>query len=382
MTAAEGFTCPVTRKVIPRSRKNCTENGQTFCDWISIYQRHGQGLPYIADGCFVRFDADGTHEYTTLRKLKVEGSHESAVFIRCDGETVWFEGNVSKFSRQDNVFGYSFEECIDRINALLKSKGLPPFTTGIRMEVASHDREDSAKWIWTGARLTRVDVTQNFAAGSKENSAHFMRFLASQQASRLKTGVYAEGETVDFGRGSKYAYSKAYLKAPELLKHARKIKDPDNTRQRAYNPYLEQLAEWCAAVGLVRFETTYKARYLTQNHQQFLGSFDMKQLLLDFEERKSVFTRNQCDVDQLSDLEPKLLAVYRMWQSGDDLTVKFKKSAFYKHRAKLLPYGIDIAIKSNVLRFEPKTRVITLEAVQPPEWYDLPHPQNLLSLAA
>lgn len=99
----------------------------------------------------------------------------------------------------------------------------------------------------------------------------------------------------------------------------------------------------------------------------------MNVLLADFTERKSVFTRTTCDVDQLTDLEPKTLAIYRMWQAGDDLTVKFKKSAFYKHRAKLLPYGIDIATKSNVIKFEPKTRVITLGPVSPPEFYERPH---------
>lgn len=366
---------PVTRKVIPRTRKTPPQNSTSavFCDWLSIYQRHGQGLPVIADGCMVQYDEHGAHEFTVLKKRRIEGSHESAVQVRCDGETVWFEGNVSKFGRQDNVFGFVFSECIQRINSVLSVLGLPPFTKGERVEVSKRNHDDCAEWVWTGARITRIDVTHNLAAGSKENAYSFMRHLASQQASRQKTGVFGEGETVDFGRGSKYVYAKAYLKGPELLKHARKLKDPDNSRQRAYDPYLEALADWCNSIGLVRFESTYKARYLTQNHIQFLGGFDMNVLLADFAERQSVFTRSTCDVDELTDLEPKLLSVYRMWQAGDDLTVKFKKSAFYKHRSALLPYGVDIATKSNVIKFEPKTRVITLGPVSPPDFYERPH---------
>ena len=102
----------------------------SFCDWVSIYQAHtesGVELPKLNDGCFVRYDVHGAHESTTLKKLKVEGSHESAIFIRSDGVTVWFEGNVSKFGRQDNVFGFSFIDCLARINAILASLGLPPF---------------------------------------------------------------------------------------------------------------------------------------------------------------------------------------------------------------------------------------------------------------
>lgn len=375
----EGAYVSVTRKVSVNSDTN-TQTG-VFCDWLSIYQRHGQGLPVIADGCMVQYDEHGAHEFTVLKKSRIEGSHESAVFIRCDGETVWFEGNVSKFGRQDNVFGFSFDQCIQRINAVLGLLGLPPFTAGRRMEAVKHRSDDVSDRIWTGARITRIDVTQNFAAGSKENAYAFMRFLSCQQSSRQKTGVYAEGETVDFGRGSKYVYAKAYLKGPELLKHARKLKDPDNSRQRAYDPYLEALADWCNSIGLVRFEATYKARYLTQNHIQFLGGFDMNVLLADFTERKSVFTRTTCDVDQLTDLEPKLLAVYRMWQAGDDMTQKLKRRTFYRRRAELLPYGVDIAIKSNVIKFEPKTRVITLGPVSPPEFYERPH-HSFIRLAA
>jgi hypothetical protein len=380
--APEGLR-PVTRNRSLTNETNHQDGAQNliFCDWISIYQRHGLGLPVIADGCVVKYDADGAHECTTLKKSRIEGSHESAVSIRCDGETVWFDGNVSKFGRQDNVFGYSFEQCIERINALLATLGLPPFTAGQRMEACRHRGDDCAEWIWTGARLTRIDVTENFVAGSKENAYAFMRFLAGQQASRLKTGVYGEGETVDFGRGSKVLYSKAYLKGPELLRHARKLKDPDNARQRAYSPYLEMLAAWCNSIGLVRFETTYKARYLTQHKLQYLGAFTMNQLELDFTERKSVFTRSECDVDQLTDLEPKTLAMYRMWQAGDDITSKCSRATFYRHRARLLPYGVDIAIKSNVIKFQPKTRVITLGPVSPPDFYELPHP-SIIRLAA
>lgn len=399
----------VTRKVIPRTRNYDSDRSPfspflesldskrldrvsspieqvqrfSFCDWISIYQTHPFALPVLSDGCFLRFDSDGTHESTTLKKLRIEGSHESAVFVRCDGATVHFEGNVSKLGRPDNVFGYSFAECIERINSLLGTLGLPPFSAGKRGEVVSSD--GSWQMHWTGARITRIDLTRNFAAGSKADANHFMRYLAMQQASRLKTGTYGEGETVDFGRGSKYVYSKAYLKGPELLTHAkrneRKSKKFATQFSIEYDPYLNELADWCNATGLVRFETTYKARWLTQNSHQFLGSIDMEQLEIDFLERQSLLSRADTEIDQMSDLDAKTLAVYRMWQAGDDLTTKFKKSSFYKHRSRLLPYGVDIAIKSNIVKFEPRTRVIQLGPVSIPDFYQLP-PPSFIRLAA
>lgn len=357
-----------------KTRPTVSPVSDVFCDWISIYQTHGQGLPLVNDGAFVKYDADGCHEFTTLRKLRVEGSHDSSVAVRCDGTTVWFEGNVSKFGREDNVFGYSFEECIQRINALLSTMGLPPFTPG----VVGDRQKAHGQWekVYTGARIQRIDVTQNFAAGSRDNAAAFMRHLAGQQAARLKTGVYGEGETIDYGRGSRYVYSKAYLKAAELRKHAKR--KPDSTTPISY---LESLADWCDSVGLVRFETTYKSTFLQLHNQQYLGGIDMNVIHADFDTRKEVFTRAKFDIEELADLAPKELSIYRMWQAGDDLVAKMTKATFYRHRARLLPFGIDIAIRSNVVQFQPKTRVITLGPVQPPAFYERPHFTHLALVA-
>lgn len=354
----------------------------SFCDWVSIYQSHdglSEALPKVNDGAFVRYNSDGSHECTTLRKLKIEGSHETGVFLRCDGETVWFEGNVSKFGRQDNVFGFSFLQCIARINALCALVGLPPFTSGHFFRSQHND-----KLVFNGARVTRLDLTNNFSAGSKENAYAFMRHLAMQQASRLKTGTYGEGETVDFGRGSRRVYSKAYLKGPELLRHLRKkskMKPGEEmyvcAATRPFNPYVEQLAAWCEETGLVRFETTYKSTYLIDNCQNFLGGIDMRHLEKDFLSRQEVFTRANCEIEDLSSLSKTTLSVLRMWQAGDDLTSKVKRSQFFVHRRNLLPFGVDISIKSNVLNFQPRVRVIKLSPCVVPDFYQLPQPQNL-----
>lgn len=329
-----------------------------FCDWISIYQRHGAAqLPKLCDGAFLRIDAHGEHVNTTLKKLRIEGSHDTSVYLRCDGETVWFEGNASRFRRPDNVFGYTFMQCIRRINALLEEHQLPAFTEGDKF-ITNFKGEPRS--VWTGAMVTRVDMTENFETGSREDAYHFMRWLSGQQASRLKTGTHGDGETVDFGRGSRRVYSKAYLKGAELRRHAKG------------DTYLQQLADWCDERGIVRFETTYKATKLHDMGCHYLGGFDMKQLEFDFEQRKEVLARGSADVDELSSLSKTLLGTYRMWLAGDDLTSKLSRNTFYKHRRDLLPYGVDIAIKSNVTQLKTKTRVIRLGPVSPPDWYELP----------
>lgn len=330
-----------------------------FCDWLSIYQDHHnliQTLPLFNDGAVCVIDKDGCVKHTTLKKMRIEGSHESSLFIRCDGHRVSFDGNVSKFARRDNVFGYPFGDALARVNSILSSFELPPFTQGDR-HISNF--KGNPRSIWTGAKVTRVDMTQNFATGSKDEAVAFMRYLQSQQASRMKVGTYGDSDTVDWGRGSRRVYSKAYLKGNELRKHGQG------------DFYVMRLADWCDSVGLVRFETTYKATQLHAMGCHYLGGFDMRQLELDFEERKELLTRQSATLDDLTALPRNVLGTLRMWQSGDSME-GLSRPTFYRHRKVLLPYGVDIAVKSNVVKFQPRTRVITLGPVAPPDFYELP----------
>ncbi len=58
----------------------------------------------------------------------LEGSFDSRVEVRCDGHQVEFSGNISRYGRSDNLFGYTFAGSVERINELLKTLDLPPFT--------------------------------------------------------------------------------------------------------------------------------------------------------------------------------------------------------------------------------------------------------------
>lgn len=169
---------------------------------------------------------------------------------------------------------------------------------------------------------------------------------------------------MDFGRGSQRVYSKAYLKASEIRKRS------------GGDSYLERLADWCDSVGLIRFETTYKSNQLRYLGCRFLGCFDMKQLEIDFEERKEVLSRGSVELDDFSMLSKNVLGTYRMWAAGDDLSC-ISRATFYRHRKALLLYGIDISVKSNVKQFFQKTRVIKLGPVSPPDFYELPKLEGL-----
>ena len=328
-----------------------------FVDWLSLSQTHVLDLPIINAGVVQKMDVHGEIVWRTTAPSKVEGSHETSVQVRCDGHTVTFSGNVSRFGREDNVFGFDLATCLRRVNAILSRLGLPPFTAGLRYERLVRTPGGLVpKVAYTGCHITRIDLTANYETGSMSNARAYMEWLATQQSgSRMKVGTFTDGETVDWGRGSRRLYAKVYLKATEIRRH----KGP------------EELAEWCESVGLVRFELTLKATQLQGMGCNYLGSFDMGTVEQLFSEKRSVLTRAEHTHDDFEHLPNALRRTARDWIAGDDMRRRMSERTFRRHRADLLPYGIDIAVRRNVVNFVPRVRVIEVRAASVPSWYDL-----------
>lgn len=340
-------------------------------DWLTIRQSHyDQKLPVLANGCVMAFDADGSVTHTTLKRFEVAGSFDSRCYVRCDGATVEFSGNPARWGRPDNVFGYTFGQSLIIVNGILQSLGLPPFSAGESFE--SRRANGQPCICWTGATISRLDITQNYSTGSADDAVHFLRWLSGQKLKSKKTNFYGDHSTVDFGRGSKRSYFKVYSKGYELLKHSKTKESTDGFEKSARLESIEKIADWCLNVGLVRAELELKSKALHDLRCYYLGELNMTVIEGEFRKHTAVFERACAEVDSLVDLDKKTLAVYRMWQAGDDLRSRYAKSALYKYRSALLPHGIDIFIPSNVHRFEPKTRVIALSAAVPPDWYSLP----------
>jgi hypothetical protein len=365
---------PISRVVALGLAFKTATHTQTFghIDWITIRQSHftETPLPTLSDGCVMAFDADGAVEHTTLKRFQVTGSYDSKCYVRCDGHTVEFSGNPARWGRMDNVFGYSFGQSLQIVNQILATLGLPPFSAGESFETVNKAGE--FRRVWTGASISRLDMTENYVTGSPENATHFLRWLAGQKIKSKKTNYYGDHATVDFGRGSKRSYFKVYNKGTELLKHSKARTETDTIEKQDRAESIEKLAQWCQESGLVRAELELKSKALHDLRCYYLGELDMNVIEVEFKKHASVFERATAEVDSLAELDGKTLAIYRLWQAGDDVKAKIPKSSIYRYRKALLPHGIDIFIPSNVIRFEPKTRVITLSAAVAPDWYDLP----------
>jgi hypothetical protein len=148
---------------------------------------------------------------------------------------------------------------------------------------------------------------------------------------------------------------KVYIKSAELRKHDG---SPD-------------LIEYCEKVGIVRFEITAKATQLQDMDCNYLGGFDMNKIVDLFTDRAAVLTRAEHTHDDMEQLPNHLRRTARDYLAGDDLSLHLSRATLFRHRSGLLPYGIDISVRRNVVDFKPRVRVIELKPASVPSWYQL-----------
>ncbi|MDD4921928.1 MAG: phage/plasmid replication protein [Bacteroidales bacterium] len=370
-------------------------SSEFFIDWITISQRHPDFdglLPLFHDGFFINLDLDGNPIYQIQKSARVEGSFDTRIMLRCDGETVYLSGNVGAFGRPDNVFGYSLHDLISKCNVLLSGIGLPPFSFSEYGEFVDYynfrTRRNVVRFVYSGAIVTRLDLTKNYSLGSLEDALAYLAYMSSKKSFRTKQTSYGASETVEtvaFGvdgnTASKYVTSKLYLKSQEMKKHKKKIlfrkkNGKEIIREGKDSDYLHKLINYVESNGFVRFEVSLKSRYLYESNLRYLGALNNKRLTAIFDSKaSSIFT--DFSISNVSTLPRPTLRAFNDWKSGVDLRTLFNKSAFYNHRKLILACGVDIAYpySDTIMDFLSTKNVSIKEAVMP-DFYFLPEISN------
>jgi hypothetical protein len=332
-----------------------------FVDWVTIRQQHtGRDLPRVYSGVNTREDRDGIIECQTVLREKVVGSFDDTMWVRCDGTSVEFDGNISRWDRRDNVFGYSLPETIARINRLLGRFQLPPFTVGDRMRFA-----DSGV-VWTGARLSRLDITCNYATGSAADAERVIIALGQHHVGRLKGQVTPDGATVLYGYGAsgtsggtKYVSGKCYIKHVELR---------NNLKKKSGSHVDSDLIDWCRSLGIVREEFTLKSRFLTQSGLCWLGEIEPSHLFSIYRRRTQFRRFRDMELKDTSALSAGARGTLARYEQGEPHGLT--RPTFYRHRSEILKtVGIDISVTRNVEKVVLPVKIIELQAMVAPEWY-------------
>ena len=365
-----------------------------FCDWLSIYQVHLGGVPLVNEGHVFSVNADGEVEWEVTNKMVFKGSHDTSIRIRSDGYRVTLEGNIGRFNRRDNLFGYTVAECIEIANMVVEGFGLPPFTDLAPMPLASPkssavgkdkvianisfsaagnygremnaDRKDyfskstDSGFQAVGAVITRVDLTKNWETGSPGNCSQFIRHLQGFKSRQFEPLSY-KTTGVSWGEGSKFWYAKVYDKAAEYVRQIGK-------GSKKFDP---QLLDYMLMSGIARHEISLKSRYLKQSNlwrttQWGEGMEDRIYALF------SDVVEGAGHVDQFLEIPGRAGELAVAWRDGADLKKRLSQATYYRYRKQLLTFGIDIAVPSKVSHIRAKVEVITLSPASPPHWYHLP----------
>jgi hypothetical protein len=305
---------------------------------------------------------DGFTEFTTALTVQHEGSYDTAIQIKAEGGRVMLSGNVGRFGRPDNVWGYPVVDCVRIANAILRSLGLPEFTWGVHNGMLQ--RTDG--FMRHDAVITRVDLTQNYCAGSPENLSRLLHYMGGMHVLSKAGKSYDSGVT--WGEGSKWWYAKLYDKHRDLVKNVHAS---------------PELVEWVRGVGLARFEVSLKTRYLAQNGLNYVGAWEayVGKVGKVINVGKVIFGKfsaplKACDVtvDAFEEIPGRLGELAISWRNGVDLRARLPRNTFYRYRKALKAYGIDISERCDVSRLPMRFETVTLFEAAPPSWYSLERP--------
>lgn len=337
-----------------------------FVDWISISQTHFlEGelvtlLPIVHGGFRTNTNEDA-EVLTQFRKSKIhEGSHSTSIWVCCDGSTVSVSGNVGRLNRTDNVFNLNFDDTMVKVNELLATYGLPPFSFGKIYEDAKGNLQT------TGAVITKLDVTCNYTTGSPENLIALQNWMEGQTMAYIRKGRKIGATTCVWGsRGGRYQME-SYDKAQEMLAHAKGEKERNLIKE-------SEIYKFCRDNGVLRVELKMARQFLAQHGLRFLSEVSMGKLIKLFDEKTEILKRGQrleksFDIDHLP---RKLRQTAQVYLAGDDVRLGISQSTFQRHAIALREFGLDISTPYSVTRLPIKVRTIDICPAVVPAWYSL-----------
>jgi len=323
-------------------------------DWldVSIDLLH-EPLPA---GRVLSIDPTGAIDWETSKRIEVKGSYDSKVYFRSQGgdgtgraTELYMSGNPSKFMQGHNVFGTE-DICALVAGSLRKASQQFPFSCDLAIQAAK--RGDF--------RVKRIDITRSFQFANRKEVRAVLAYLAVNTRSRMGR-PQTRGTTVYHGMGSRRWSLMWYCKGDEVNKRGRIPGELDDTPIKAF------------ADNLLRAELKLLSKELTQReitHGHQLTPAKLQDIYADYFGRIHMNAQAKIPSDELVHMRRCIRDTYLLWQNGIDVIGTMSEATFYRHRADLLAYGVDIAIprqesQSNVV---PLFRQVTGSPVGVPDW--------------
>lgn len=338
-----------------------TTNPSLMVDWLSVKFLFWSD-EQLNGGNVISTNPDGEVEYTLDKRMGVEGSHDTKIYIRTerhnlpnlpDFENYWIlsvSGNPVKWFQGHNIFGTS-----DLNNLAVELYDSIAQRFGKAQPQALREAVCSGHYT-----ISRVDINGMFELGSRLDVITWLSHLEQTSRTRHGTAV-SKGNTVYFGKNSQRWSLKFYAKGQEIEDHAlpaplalTSLPDFANNKLRAeLTLRTKELSKLGLNVGTGWFNID-----MWELYSEYLGRVEMSE---------------QKPIDDITLKLPRHLGLtYLSWKEGYCLKTRLPKNTFYRHRRELLEFGIDISVPNpkgemndNVV---PLRRVIEMRPSGIPEW--------------
>lgn len=312
----------------------------------------------LRTGCVAKLDADGGVEWLSQSWLPVTGSHDINFMIKSlTPQTIQISGNPVKWLQGHNLFGTNDLRVLvaaffSELYQIMADDGLNPTIDQI-------DAINEGRYT-----VSRIDVNETWFLDNQRDVMAWIRAASTKVSMPYRGKGVFSGDTLYWGKGSKYFFLKCYSKGDEI--NSKKSNFPDALR----TPQMLAYADRALRLELV---ICSKALREWQLNQPCNWTVDTPKMLLLMHIRALVMSNNFKLSDKVIDSLPrKLRTYYKLWLYGEDLRQELTKPTFYRIRKQLQAYDIDIALVRDVDKVVdnviPLIRVLEAEPVGIPDW--------------
>lgn len=311
-------------------------------DWVTAALPVNHEI--LCDGHFFDTCADGSIIRATRKRKQIRGSYDASVMVKtqelCNsgerGAVLFFDGNPSKFLQGHNVIGSD------------DLAGLMCETVSRVLSAVGQELDDiSRKRILSGGfEVYRVDINYSFALSSHSDVISWLHAASVKSKTRhgkpqlMKTSLY-------WGKGSTVWMMKAYSKFAELTSPKTKHRLPAELVNTGLLDYSRdklrvelQLRKELKRIARNRFEQSTFYAWM-------LPACNPRELFNEYLGRIEMSANVTLTDKKLAALPRKVRMTYLCWAQGVDVQNNVSRCTFYRHRAELKKFGVDIALPAD-----------------------------------
>lgn len=295
-------------------------------DWVTAEIRCNNSLN---GGCVAKIDSKGDVEWLSQSAVPVTGSYDSRILVTPVSDSrLRISGNPAKWLQGHNLFGTNDLKLLmyrffDELYQILADDLFPTIE---QLEMIKDGNYT----------LTRVDINESWELASQMQVKAWIRSAGEKMHMPHRGKGVFSGDTLYWGKGSKYWFMKCYSKGDEI--DGKKSNFPDQLRT-------PQMLEY--ANKSLRLELVLQSKFLRDKGLNVACNWlpeTAKMLLIEHVQKLEMSNNFMLQDEILHSLPSRMKMAYLAWLYGEDLRTMLSKNTFYKYRREFKKYDIDIAL--------------------------------------